>query len=72
MKKGTFERSKVARSEVPRELRLAYREATLSVLACYFLDPFLFLSHGIENRDCADPSTMEYLFPGHKGSHLFV
>ncbi|XP_071710338.1 probable inactive ATP-dependent zinc metalloprotease FTSHI 4, chloroplastic [Rutidosis leptorrhynchoides] len=39
--KGTFETGHEDRSEVPEELklRLAYREAAVSVLACYFPDP---------------------------------
>ncbi|GKC50605.1 probable inactive ATP-dependent zinc metalloprotease FTSHI 4, chloroplastic, partial [Tanacetum coccineum] len=39
--KGTFETGQEDRSEVPEELRLrlAYREAAVSVLACYFPDP---------------------------------
>ncbi|KAI3776768.1 hypothetical protein L1987_46557 [Smallanthus sonchifolius] len=40
--KGTFETGQEDRSEVPEELklRLAYREAAVSVLACYFPDPY--------------------------------
>ncbi|KAJ0458210.1 putative AAA+ ATPase domain, ATPase, AAA-type, core, peptidase M41, AAA ATPase, AAA+ lid [Helianthus annuus] len=39
--KGTFETGQEDKSEVPEELqlRLAYREAAVSVLACYFPDP---------------------------------
>ncbi|PWA68846.1 AAA-type ATPase family protein [Artemisia annua] len=40
--KGTFETGQEDKSEVPEELRLrlAYREAAVSVLACYFPDPY--------------------------------
>lgn len=40
--KGTFETGQEDKSEVPEELRLrlAYREAAVAVLACYFPDPF--------------------------------
>lgn len=39
--KGTFETGQEDKSEVPEELklRLAYREAAVSVLSCYFPDP---------------------------------
>ncbi|KAK9070204.1 hypothetical protein SSX86_010604 [Deinandra increscens subsp. villosa] len=39
--KGTFETGQEDKSEVPEELklRLAYREAAVAVLACYFPDP---------------------------------
>lgn len=40
--KGTFETGQEDKSEVPEELRirLAYREAAVSILACYFPDPY--------------------------------
>lgn len=38
---GTFETGQEDSSDVPEELelRLAYREAAVAVLACYFPDP---------------------------------
>lgn len=40
--KGTFETGQEDSSEIPEELklRLAYREAAVAVLACYFPDPY--------------------------------
>jgi hypothetical protein len=40
--KGTFETGQEDSKEIPDELklRLAYREAAVSVLACYFPDPY--------------------------------
>lgn len=40
--KGTFETGQEDRAEVPEELklRLAYREAAVAILACYFPDPY--------------------------------
>lgn len=40
--KGTFETGQEDSREVPEELklRLAYREAAVAVLACYFPDPY--------------------------------
>ncbi|KAL2498598.1 AAA-type ATPase family protein [Abeliophyllum distichum] len=40
--KGTFETGQEDTTEVPEELklRLAYREAAVAILACYFPDPF--------------------------------
>lgn len=40
--KGTFETGQEDSTEIPEELklRLAYREAAVAVLACYFPDPF--------------------------------
>ncbi|KAL2521301.1 AAA-type ATPase family protein [Forsythia ovata] len=40
--KGTFETGQEDSTEVPEELklRLAYREAAVAILACYFPDPF--------------------------------
>lgn len=39
--KGTFETGQEDSSEIPEELklRLAYREAAVAVLACYFPEP---------------------------------
>lgn len=40
--KGTFETGQEDSTEVPEELklRLAYREAAVAILACYFPDPY--------------------------------
>lgn len=40
--KGTFETGQEDSTEIPEELklRLAYREAAVAVLACYFPDPY--------------------------------
>lgn len=40
--KGTFETGQEDSTEMPEELklRLAYREAAVAVLACYFPDPY--------------------------------
>ena len=40
--KGTFETGQEDSKEIPEELklRLAYREAAVAVLACYFPDPY--------------------------------
>lgn len=39
---GTFETGQEDRTEVPEELklRLAYREASVAILACYFPDTY--------------------------------
>lgn len=40
--KGTFETGQEDKTGVPEELklRLAYREAAVAILACYFPDPY--------------------------------
>lgn len=40
--KGTFETGQEDSTDIPEELklRLAYREAAVAVLACYFPDPY--------------------------------
>ncbi|KAK1441380.1 hypothetical protein QVD17_07230 [Tagetes erecta] len=60
--KGTFETGQEDRSEVPEELklRLAYREAAVSVLACYFPDPHRPFQ-GTDINSVKSQSNMRYL-----------
>lgn len=60
--KGTFETGQEDRSEVPEELklRLAYREAAVSVLACYFPDPHRPFM-GTDINSVKSQSNMRYL-----------
>ena len=48
--KGTFETWQEDTTEIPEELRLglAYREAAVAVIACYFPEVTLFLSIFVE------------------------
>ncbi|KAL8199659.1 hypothetical protein R6Q57_013227 [Mikania cordata] len=60
--KGTFETGQEDKSEVPEELklRLAYREAAVSVLACYFPDPHRPFQ-GTDINSVKSQSNMRYL-----------
>ncbi|KAI3499737.1 hypothetical protein L1887_35546 [Cichorium endivia] len=60
--KGTFETGQEDKSEVPEELklRLAYREAAVSILACYFPDPHRPFT-GTDINSIKSQSNMQYL-----------